>query len=80
MESPKQPEPEVIEIDPTIVDKIKEVNKILKEGEPKNITVDSYTGYTGYKPQYVVDAMNVVFQIGTWGFAEVSNQIYDVQT
>ncbi|MHA1400174.1 MAG: Rad52/Rad22 family DNA repair protein [Candidatus Heimdallarchaeaceae archaeon] len=51
--------------------KIKEVNKILKAGEPNNITVDTYSGYTGYKPQSVVDAMNEVFGIDGWGFLEI---------
>jgi uncharacterized membrane-anchored protein len=52
----------------TVEEKIKAVNRILQEGEPKNISVDNYSGFTGYKPQFIVDAMNLVFGIGNWGF------------
>ena len=57
--------------------KIKEVNKILLDGEPGNITEDSYSGFkaTGYKPQYVIDSMNKVFGIDDWGFEVISNEI-----
>src|SRR5215469_12637397 len=50
------------------------VNALLLQGEPANISVDEHNGYTGYKPQAVVDAMNEVL-FGSWGFEEVSNQI-----
>ena len=59
----------------TIEQKIKTVNTILHEGEPKNISIDNYSGFTGYKPQYIVDAMNAVFKIGQWGFEEVASEI-----
>ncbi len=55
---------------------IKEVNKVLYEAEPENVTKD-YSGNTGYKPQYIVDAMNAVVGIGQWGFEEVSNELTD---
>lgn len=61
---------------PTIADKIKAVNAILKKGEPENISVDPYTKYTGYSPQYIVDAMNAVM-FGEWGFIEISNDLVD---
>ena len=61
-------------------EKIKAVNKILLDGEPKNVSVDSYSGYCGYKPQHIVDAMNVVFGIGGWGFDEMSAEILTSQT
>ena len=54
----------------TVKENIKMANEILLQGEPKNITVDSYSGYTGYKPQSVVDAMNTAFGIDGWGFNE----------
>lgn len=38
-------------------EKIQEVNKILKEAEPKSFSED-HKGYKGYKPQYVIDAIN----------------------
>lgn len=56
-------------------EKIKAVNKVLQDGEPGNISIDNYSGYTGYKPQYLIDAMNAVFKIGTWGFEEVHAEI-----
>lgn len=57
-----------------VMDKVQEVNKILLTGEPANISVDEHSGYTGYKPQAVVDAMNEVFW-GEWGFEEISSEI-----
>src|SRR5437763_351841 len=59
----------------TIEEKIKAVNKILQEGEPGNISVDAYSGFTGYKPQFIVDAMNAVFGIGGWGFDEMQTAL-----
>jgi Rad52/22 family double-strand break repair protein len=54
---------------------IEEVNAILLKGEPHNISVDSFSGFTGYKPMYLIDAMNEVFAIGDWGFEEISSEI-----
>ena len=64
----------------TVEEKIKAVNKILQDGEPGNISLDNYSGFTGYKPQYIVDALNAVFHIGGWGFEEVSAEIVSHQT
>jgi recombination DNA repair RAD52 pathway protein len=64
----------------TVEEKIRAVNRILQEGEPKNISVDNYSGFTGYKPQHIVDAMNVAFGIGGWGFEELSADILTTQT
>lgn len=47
----------------------------MQDGEPNNISHDSYSGFTGYKPQYIVDAMNAVFKIGNWGFEEIATEI-----
>lgn len=55
-------------------DKIKKVNDILLKGEPENISVDKYSGYTGYKPQNIIDAMNEVFELGEWGFTEINSE------
>jgi recombination DNA repair RAD52 pathway protein len=63
----------------TIEEKIKAVNQILHDGEPGNISVDNYSGFTGYKPQYIFDALNAVFKIGGWGFEEVASEIVTVQ-
>ena len=51
----------------TVEDKIRAVNKVLQEGEPGNISIDNYSGFTGYKPQYLIDALNAVFKLGNWG-------------
>lgn len=61
--------------DNTIASKVKSVNEILLVGEPENVSVDTYSGYVGYKPQYIIDAMNEVFGYGEWGFEELSNEI-----
>jgi len=53
---------------------VEQVNALLLQGEPNNISVDEHSGYTGYKPQAVVDAMNEVL-FGSWGFEEVSSEI-----
>ena len=62
----------------TIEEKIKAVNTILQDGEPANISMDNYSGFTGYKPQYILDAMNAVFHIGGWGFEEISSSLEGV--
>ena len=49
-------------------------NKLLLENEPTNISVDPYTKYSGYQPQYIVDAMNSAFGIDGWGFTEDRNE------
>lgn len=64
----------------TIEEKIKAVNAVLQKGEPGNVSVDNYSGYTGYKPQYLIDAMNAVFRIGNWGFEEVAAEVAGYQT
>lgn len=51
------------------------VNATLEANEPADISVDSYSGYVGYKPQYIIDAMNETFGFGQWGFEELSNEI-----
>jgi len=53
---------------------VEKVNALLFQGEPNNISVDEHSGYTGYKPQAVVDAMNEVL-FGAWGCEEVSSEI-----
>lgn len=54
---------------------IEQVNALLLKGEPGNISDDPHGGYTGYEPQAVFDAMNAVFEIGAWGFEELSSEI-----
>lgn len=57
-----------------ILEKIKKVNDRLLKGEPGNISVDSYSGYTGYKPQCLIDALNAEM-LGMWGFSELSSEV-----
>jgi len=64
----------------TTEEKIKAVNKILQDGEPGNISIDNYSGFTGYKPQFIFDALNAVFKLGNWGFEEVTSEIVTNQT
>ena len=64
----------------TTEEKIKAVNKILQDGEPGNVSNDTYSGFTGYKPQYILDALNAVFHIGGWGFEEISSSLEGVNT
>lgn len=58
-----------------LMQQIRRVNELLFAGEPDNIKVDTYAGYSGYKPQSIIDAMNDVLGIGTWGFKELSNEM-----
>ena len=64
----------------TIEEKIKAVNQILHDGEPGNISLDSYSGFTGYRPQHIIDSMNAVFKIGGYGFEEISSEIVNHQS
>jgi hypothetical protein len=56
--------------------KVEAVNKLLLEGEPGNISVDEHASYasTGYKPQFIIDAMNEIFW-GEWGFSEIGSEV-----
>lgn len=54
---------------------IEKANEILLKGEPANISYDTYAGYSGYKPQYVIAAMNEAFGVGNWGFEELSMEM-----
>lgn len=55
-------------------DKIKKVNEILKKGEPRNSTTD-HKGYSGYKPQWVIDAVNEEFT-GDWSVEVLDYKSY----
>jgi hypothetical protein len=70
---------EPVKVKTPIETKIREVNKVLLVGEPTNITYDSFGGYTGYKPQYIIDSMNKVFGIGEWGFHEKNMEIVQME-
>jgi hypothetical protein len=61
----------------TILERIQAVNARLLKGEPGNISVDTYSGYTGYKPQSLVDTLNADLGLGQWGFEELSSEIAD---
>src|SRR6266446_3032886 len=70
----------MVEAAKTYEEKVKAINRMLKDGEPGNISVDNYSGFTGYKPQYLIDAMNAVFGIGKWGFEELFAEVLTSQT
>ena len=61
----------------TLKEQITEVNRLLQAGEPGNVTIDEHSSYasSGYKPQAIFDAMNEVFEFGTWGFDEISSEV-----
>jgi hypothetical protein len=61
-------------------EKIKEVNQILQDSEPGDISADTYSGNAGYKPQFIIDAMNKVFGIGGWGFDQLSEEVVTITT
>lgn len=60
-------------------EKVQKVNELLVKDEPKNVSHDSYSGFTGYEPQYIMDAMNEVFGLDGWGFKDVSNEVGKVE-
>jgi hypothetical protein len=51
---------------PTLWERIEAANAELAAGEPDNISTDSYSGYTGYAPQHLFDAMNKHVGPGNW--------------
>lgn len=55
-------------------DKIKAINDKLKSGEPDNFTAD-HKGYTGYKPQHIIDAINTEF-CGEWSLTIQGREVY----
>lgn len=57
------------------MDKIKAVNEILKNGEKNENFTSDHKGYTGYKPQYVIDAVNAEF-CGEWDMEIVNKETY----
>jgi hypothetical protein len=58
----------------TFIEKIKAINETLKRGEPENFSAD-HKGYTGYKPQYIIDAINTEF-CGDWGMQIIDKHTY----
>lgn len=59
----------------TFKEKVQAVNEVLLSGEKnENFTAD-HKGYTGYKPQYVIDAVNTQF-CGDWSLEIVDKSTY----
>jgi len=58
----------------TFREKVKKVNEFLKVYEPKGNYTHDHKGYSGYKPQWVIDAVNKEFQ-HQWGIEVVSMRI-----
>jgi hypothetical protein len=57
------------------IEKIKAVNEILEKGEKDGNYTSDHKGYTGYKPQVVIDAVNSQF-CGEWDMEIVEKQTY----
>ena len=57
-----------------IKEKIKAINETLKKGEPLNFSAD-HKGYTGYKPQHVIDAVNLEL-LGMWKMEVTQKETY----
>lgn len=55
--------------------KIKKINEILKDGETSGNFTKDHKGYTGYKPQYVIDAVNTEF-CGMWDMEIIEKKTY----
>lgn len=55
---------------------VKRVNEVLQKGEPKNTNTD-HKGYTGYAPQFVIDAVNSEF-IGEWSTKVLEHVTYPI--
>ena len=58
----------------TIQEKVKAVNEVLQKGEPHNFSAD-HKGYTGYKPQHIIDAVNTKF-MGEWKSEVLEHHTY----
>jgi len=56
-------------------EKVQEINKLLKAGEEKGNFSKDHKGYTGYKPQVVLDAVNSQF-LGDWGMEVLEHATY----
>lgn len=56
-------------------DKVKLINETLKAGEPRNYSKD-HKGYSGYKPQHVIDAVNSVM-CGEWSLEVINTDAYN---
>lgn len=53
---------------------VTKINAILKKGEPSNWTKD-HKGYSGYKPQSIIDAINAVIG-GEWSLEVLDNSYF----
>ena len=63
-------------------DKVTRVNEILDEHGPSAIQVYDTGSFEaiGYKPQYIIDAVNEVFGIGKWRHVLHSHEVREVTT
>jgi len=57
------------------IENIKKINEILKAGEEKGNFSNDHKGYTGYKPQSVIDAVNTEL-LGRWNLAVTTKETY----
>jgi len=59
----------------TFIEKVKAINELLQAGEKNGNYTSDHKGYTGYKPQYVIDAVNSQL-CGEWDMEIVEKQTY----
>ena len=59
-------------------DKIKKINEKLKDGEAQGNYSEDHKGYTGYKPQSVIDAVNSEF-LGEWDMEVLEHATYPLK-
>ena len=57
-------------------EKIKAINELLKKGEPGNWSTD-HKGYSGYKPQHIIDAVNSQL-LGEWNIEVLEHKTYPI--
>jgi len=73
--SVKQEEREWDEETIDITKQVASVNEFLKKHEPNDVSIDTYSGYSGYAPQWIVDGMNAYFGFDGWGFNEIHVEV-----
>jgi len=57
------------------IENIKKINEILKAGEAKGNFSNDHKGYSGYKPQSVIDAVNTEL-LGRWNLSVTTKETY----
>lgn len=61
-----------------LLTKVKKINEVLQAGEANGNYTSDHKGYTGYKPQYVIDAVNSQL-LGEWDYEVVEHKTYPTE-